>query len=256
MVFLIILGVLFVGGGIGALVGSEGEGGPIVLGIILLIVGVSLFMGGVFGDEYTPTEEEIIQAQENYNEAYENTVILEDYTVSSDISFKKNGLFGGAITINGDITKANGVYTGNATLKMPGNEYSYTYASPYGEIDTWASLNNSEKTIFLPFNVANLGAGIVQPLAEEIIATGVPTSSDLHTVKFTITNDQAYGLYGAIINYFQKAAEKSMDISDLTFSSGTITVTMQNNTIKDYKVVLDGNASAGSITCEFSCNIK
>ena len=196
------------------------------------------------------------QAQENYKKAYENTVILENYTVNSNVTFKKKGLFGGAITIKGDITKTNGVYSGKAVLDMPGNKYTYSYASPYGDVDTWASLNNDKKTIFLPFNVANLGAGIIQPLSEEIIATGVPASSDLNTVQFTVTNDQAYELYGAIINYFKKAAEKSMDISDLTFSSGTITVIIKDGAIKDYKVVLSGKSKAGSITCEFSCTIK
>lgn len=233
---------------------DDGGCGCMIFGIILALLGILLFIG-LFSD-YVPTAEEISQAQENYIEAYENTVILEDYTVSSNVSFKKNGLFGGAITISGDITKTNGIYSGNATLDMPGKEYSYTYASPYGEIDTWASLKSGEKTIFLPFNVANLGAGIIQPLSEEIIATGVPTSPELNTVKFSVTNDQAYELYGVIIDYFKKAAENSMDISDLAFSSGTITVTIEDEIIKDYQVVLSGESNAGSITCEFSCTIK
>ena len=196
------------------------------------------------------------QAQENYRDAYESTVALENYTVGSEISFEKNGLFGGGISISGNISKNNGIYSGDVVMEMPGNTYNYTYASPYGEIDTWASMNKGEKSIFLPFNVANLGAGIIQPLSDEIISTGVLTAENLQTVKFSVTNDQAYELYGSIIDYFKKAAEKSIDISDLKFSSGTITVTIQNGMIKDYKVVLDGNASAGSITCEFSCNIK
>lgn len=196
------------------------------------------------------------QAQENYRDAYESTVALENYIVGSEISFEKKGLFGGGISISGDISKNNGIYSGDVVMEMPGNTYNYTYASPYGEIDTWASMNKGEKSIFLPFNVANLGAGIIQPISDEIISTGVPTSENLQTVKFSVTNDQAYELYGSIIDYFKKVAEKSIDISDLKFSSGTITVTIQNGMIKDYKVVLEGKASAGSITCEFSCSIK
>ena len=226
----------------------------LIIGIVLAVLFVVLMIAGA--NSYTPTEEDIAQAQANYIEAYESTVALENYTVGSEISFEKNGLFGGGISISGDISKNNGIYSGDVVMEMPGNTYNYTYASPYGEIDTWASMNKGEKSIFLPFNVANLGAGIIQPLSDEIISTGVPTSENLQTVKFSVTNDQAYELYGSIIDYFKKAAEKSIDISDLKFSSGTITVTIQNGMIKDYKVVLEGKASAGSITCEFSCSIK
>ena len=236
---------------------SDGEVGYTLLSLLFAVVGVLLVFCGIGScSSFTPTEEEILQAQENYRGAYESTVALEDYTVGSEISFKKNGLFGGGISISGDISKNNGIYSGDVVMEMPGNTYNYTYASPYGEIDTWASMNKGEKSIFLPFNVANLGAGIIQPLSDEIISTGVPTSENLQTVKFSVTNDQAYELYGSIIDYFKKAAEKSIDISDLKFSSGTITVTIQNGMIKDYKVVLEGKASAGSITCEFSCTVK
>ena len=236
---------------------SDGEGGYTLLSLLLAVLGIAMIIGAFGGfSSYSPSEEDIAQAQANYIEAYESTVALENYTVGSEISFEKNGLFGGGISISGDISKNNGIYSGDVVMEMPGNTYNYTYASPYGEIDTWASMNKGEKSIFLPFNVANLGAGIIQPLSDEIISTGVPTSENLQTIKFSVTNEQAYELYGSIIDYFKKAAEKSIDISDLKFSSGTITVTIQNGMIKDYKVVLDGNASAGSITCKFSCTVK
>ena len=57
---------------------SDGGCGYIIFGIILALLGILLFIG-LFSD-YVPTAEEIAQAQENYIDAYENTVILEDYT--------------------------------------------------------------------------------------------------------------------------------------------------------------------------------
>ena len=219
----------------------------LIIGVALAILFFVMWFSG--SKSYTPTEEEIAQAQENYKEAYENTIILENYSMDMEISLKK-GLFD--VTISGDISKEGENYSGDVTFDAPFDKTNCTY---FAEDSKWSKLymddDGKTKYLLLPFNAASLGTGIVCDIPEEILVTGVPTSAELTTIKFIINNEQAYLLYGTIVDYFKEFAGSDFDLSDLTFSEGTILVEMNNDRIEKYDITLKGKSSAGKITCHF-----
>ena len=195
--------------------------------------------------EAAARQERYMQARENYREAYENTEALEAYTVAANVAFKK-GVMGLGMNLDGEISKANGTYTGNVVLKLPASKKEYAYYAPYADTETWTSLKRKNKRIVLPFNMADVGEGIICDLPDTIINRGYPSDSDINIIEF----------YDEIIDYFKEAAEDSLDLSDLAFSSGEIVVTLQNSLIKSFEVSLSGAAKAGTITCDFSCEMK
>ena len=166
-----------------------------------------------------------------------------------EISLKK-GLFD--VTISGDILKKGESYSGDVTFDAPFDKTNCTY---FAEDSKWSKLymddEGKTKYLLLPFNAASLGTGIVCDIPEEILVTGVPTSAELTTIKFIINNEQAYLLYGTIVDYFKEFAGSDFDLSDLTFSEGTILVEMNNDRIEKYDITLKGKSSAGKITCHF-----
>ena len=224
---------------------------------ILLLVALFVCIGYFAANSYTPTEEEIAQAQANYIEAYENTLLLEDYTIDAEVSLKK-GLLG--ITIDGDISKNEGVYSGNIAFDIPGNNYNCTYSAPHGESGEWSKLYiegiEGNNCMNIPFNVADLESGIICNLSTEIIANGVPTDASLSNITFELTNDQTQEIYGAIFDFFKAMAGSDLDLSNLEFTSSVIKVSLQDNVIKSFNVILSGKANAGNIKCEFKCTIR
>ena len=228
----------------------------LIIGILLLVA--LLVCIGYFGaNSYTPTEEEIAQAQENYIEAYENTVALENYTIDAEISFKKGWL---GITIGGDISKSKGVYSGNVVFSMPGNKYNCTYSAPHGESGDWSKLYvegvEGNNCMNIPFNIADFKSGIICKLSDEILSTGIPTNTSLNNITFKLTDEQTQELYGVIFEFFKTMAGSDFDLSNLRFTDSIITVSLQDNMIKSFNVTLSGQANAGSISCEFKCLLK
>lgn len=255
IVFWWIVAILLIVGGVAWFVATMKDDYAICGGCFSIIFSLAIVLIGIIiiiclcVNTYTPTEEEITHAQENYKEAYENTMSLEAYSMDMKISLKK-GLFD--VTISGDITNDNGIYSGDVEFDAPFDKTNCTY---FAEDSKWSKLymddDGKTKYLLLPFNAASLGTGIVCDIPEEILVTGVPTSAELTTIKFIINNEQAYLLYGTIVDYFKEFAGSDFDLSDLKFSEGTILVEMNNDQIKKYDITLKGKSSAGKITCHF-----
>ena len=145
-----------------------------------------------------------------YVEAYNNTAVLENYSMEAQISLRKL-LF--EAKVSGIVKKQDGAYTGTAVLKLPGKKYNYEYVSPCNGNDTCTELRSEEGNKYLSFNIANIGEGVIRPLPEEIVETGEFTNSKKSIIEFSVTNEQAYELYGAMIEYFKESAAEYIDLS-------------------------------------------
>lgn len=221
--------------------------------IFILIITTILIIVGCTGPAEPPnTEKEYITVSEMFEEAYANTVALENYSMEAEISLRKLVF---EANISGIVKKQDGQYTGTAIVKIPGKKYSYTYSSPYDGKDTCTELKSDSGNKYLSFNIANIGEGVICPLPDEIVETGEFTNKSKTKVEFLITNEQASDLYGSMIEYFKTAATDYIDLSDMVFTSGSINVTIEDNKIWDYTVTLEGDSRIGKITCEFSCTI-
>lgn len=256
MFWLGVLGIGFAVVGIGLIIMSfsdDGGCGYAIGGIVLAIIGVSLFMSAFFGDDYTPTEEEIAQTREGYVEAYENTEELDSYDMSMRIELKK-GLVG--MSIEGLVSKDNDSYTGNVKINTPGQKYDCVFKHPWDEYGFWSCLmidGDENNCLFMTFNMAKIGEGIVVDIDDEIIENG--TVPSVGTIQFTLNADQAMDYYSNIIEYFREFSSDSVQIHDLEATGGKITVTLENNIIKTVKTTLNATSTAGDIICTLTATI-
>ena len=265
IVFLWIVAILLIAGGIAWLVATMRDEYAICGGCFSIIFSWAIILIGIIiiivvsVDTYTPTEEEIAQAQANYIEAYESTVALENYTIDAEISLKK-GWLGLGITIGGDISKNEGMYSGNVVFDMPGDKYNCTYSAPHGESGDWSKLYvdgvEGNNCMNIPFNIADFETGILCNLGSEIVSTGVPTDASLSTIMFSLTNEQTQELYGAIFEFFKTMAGSDLDLSNLEFTNSVVNVSLQNGMIKSFDVMLTGKANAGNIKIELKCTVR